>query len=421
MMSSWPQWIPLRPRRLIAAAALALIASTGCASTKVDHLSTNEFKPIEDEAELWKKADDFDTLVDRLATLYEDEALTEYLNSIAKRLLPHLGAADVPTRIRVIPDQYLNAFAQPNGTIYLHTGIIARAESEAELALVISHELVHYVGRHSLRELRKAQNQRDAAMFGSFLLAVAAGAIVDPGSLASHLANVQTSGYSRKLELEADTQALEAMRLAGYDIYEAPKVFEHLMEQAKAIEQPYYHGSHPKLTVRLAETRELIEQLEADGDPTLSTGEAYRDEYLGAIADLLLENADLSLVAGYRDQALRDAHRHVQARPDSIDAHLLLGRLHKSRISRRHERMPAMDAYREVVRIDPNRPEAHRELGLLLRGVGEHEQARSALRRYLELDNEAVDRPIIEAFIQEIASSSKSIVPDPTPALEGSQ
>ncbi len=421
MMSIWPRRIPARPKCLIAAFALGVIAAAGCASTKVDHLSTEEFKPIKDEAELWSKADDFDARVDKLAMLYEDEALAEYLNSIARRLLPHLGAADVPVRVRVIPDQFLNAFAQPNGTIYLHTGIIARAESEAEMALVIGHELVHYVGRHGLRELRKAQNQHSAAMFGSILLGAAVGAVVDPGSLASHLANVQTSGYSRKLELEADIQALEAMRLAGYDVYEAPSVFEHLMEQAKAIEQPFYYGSHPKLSDRLAETQGVISQLEADGDPALTSGEAYRGEYLDAIAKLLLKNAELSLAAGYRDQALRDAHRYVQSRPDGIDGHLLLGLLHKSRISRRHERMPATEAYREVVRIDPDRPEGHRELGLLLRGMGEREEARIALHRYLELDDEAIDRPIIEAYIAELSSSREPALPNSSLELQGSQ
>lgn len=83
--------------------------------------------------------------------------------------------------------------------------------------------------------------------------------------------------------------------------------------------------------------------------------------------------------------------------------------------------MPAMDAYREVVRIDPDRPEGHRELGLLLRGMGEHEEARVALHRYLELENEAIDRPIIEAYIEELASAAMPVLPDPSVELQGSR
>ena len=61
----------------------------------------------------------------------------------------HLVVFDV--KIVVIKDPYLNAFAFPNGVIYIHTGMLARMDNEAQLAALLAHEMSHCIHRHTLR------------------------------------------------------------------------------------------------------------------------------------------------------------------------------------------------------------------------------------------------------------------------------
>lgn len=380
---------------------------SGCASTSVPPITVSDFVPDSDEQELWSRADEADARIAEAGVLFRNEDVERYLDGIARRLLPHIDAADAPFRIRLIVDPLLNAFASPNGSVYLHTGIVARTENEAQLAFVVAHELLHYTRRHSLKEYRVARNRHSAAVAGSVLAAIFAGVVLDPGSLAGHLSNVQTSGYSRDLEREADADALEALRLAGYDIREAPKIFEQLIAETRQIEQSYYYGSHPKLTDRLADAQQTVSRWHpastpAAGEsdtPSADPGPERSTRHDGLIADVLLENAKRAWAMGFRGKAHQNIRRHVAARSMSTDGLMLLGRIHQSRASDDEHRGLAIDAYRRAARSDDTHALAHRELGLLLRGSSPDEHSTAALRRYLELSPEALDRAVIEGLL----------------------
>ena len=118
------------------------------------------------------------------------------------------------------------------------------------------------------------------------------------------------------------------------------------------------------------------------------------------IEGLLLENARLNLEMGYTRKSRQDVERHLAVRPDSIE-----GRLHKSRMSDHEHRDAAIAAYRNVVRIDDDHAEGHRELGLMLRGAQRWSEAARSLERYLEITPGAVDRPMIEAYLRQPATT----------------
>src|SRR6185503_18707656 len=97
--------------------------------------------------------------------LVGDSRLEAYLDRVADRLSPP-GPATGPEapspihyRVRVIADPSLNAFAYPHGSIYLHSGLLARLDGEDELATVLGHEMTHVDGRHMLRRNRSAHNK----------------------------------------------------------------------------------------------------------------------------------------------------------------------------------------------------------------------------------------------------------------------
>ncbi|MCK5237081.1 MAG: M48 family metalloprotease, partial [Deltaproteobacteria bacterium] len=87
--------------------------------------------------------------------LYRDEALDTYLNRVARTVLPLEASGELlEVSVNVILSPYLNAFAYPNGAVYIHSGMLARIENEAQLAALIGHELTHATHRHLLRSTR---------------------------------------------------------------------------------------------------------------------------------------------------------------------------------------------------------------------------------------------------------------------------
>src|SRR5687767_1882001 len=121
--------------------ALVLVA---CASRTVVPIGAGgqPFKPESDERALWARAEKEEEALLKRAKAYDDPLLEEYLTRLTDRLVPEsVRAAGGPgLKVGVIRDPTLNAFAMPNGRIYLHTGLLSRFENEAQLATVLGHE-----------------------------------------------------------------------------------------------------------------------------------------------------------------------------------------------------------------------------------------------------------------------------------------
>ena len=149
-------------RRIAEVAILIALLTCGCASTRLAPIRNTAFAPDADERQMWTDAASIDAALEKGDVHYRDARLEAYLNGVARRLLPHLGAADVQVHIQVLKDPYLNAFALPNGSVYLHSGILARIDNEAQLAIILGHELTHFLERHALKQARTEANGRRA-------------------------------------------------------------------------------------------------------------------------------------------------------------------------------------------------------------------------------------------------------------------
>ncbi len=113
----------------------------------------------EDEQQLWHRVQKEQEAINQSGFLYHEPELEKYLNRIAKKLLKHSIAPDFQIQIKVLKDPNLNAFAYPNGVIYIHTGILARMDNEAQLAALLAHEMTHCTHRHSLRVIRSIKDR----------------------------------------------------------------------------------------------------------------------------------------------------------------------------------------------------------------------------------------------------------------------
>ena len=136
-----------------------------------------------------------------------DRRLNGYVNEIGQQLARTSKRPDIPYTFQVVNDRAINAFATMGGFVYLNRGMIEAADTEAELASVIAHEIAHIVARHAVTQMR------DVALSQGLMGAAGLkeSTIVQMGvQLAVNLPN------SREAELEADQLGLQNLQRVGY-------------------------------------------------------------------------------------------------------------------------------------------------------------------------------------------------------------
>jgi predicted Zn-dependent protease len=160
------------------------------------------------------------------APLASDARLQQYVNHVGRWLALQSERPDLPWRFGVLEAPQVNAFAVPGGTIFITRGLLAKMTSEAELAGVLSHEIVHVVRKHHLKAIQKG------AM--ASLSADAAGAAlnnVNPearGKLIAFGTEMYSRGLDKSDELEADRLGVVIAARGGYDAYGLPAVLQAL-------------------------------------------------------------------------------------------------------------------------------------------------------------------------------------------------
>lgn len=374
-------------RRAAPALALALAA---CATASLPPVTAPGFVPEDEEKAIWREAAEEQHRLDTSGDVFEDAALEAYLMAVARRIVPPAAFKAVPFRIRVLRNFRLNAFALPNGAVYVHTGMLARMDSEAELAVLLGHEMTHATHRHAVREQRQASNWASAwAGISTATLGLAS----PIGGLA---AGAAIRGYGRDMEREADQNGLALVAAAGYDVGEAPKLFRHLEEWVKSEEdeEPFYFGSHPRLDERIESCEQLVATVYKDKRGGSQGAEAFRQK----TSRVLLANARLNLEAGRLDAARRDAEKHIAIDKAGAGGHSVLGEV--ARRTGPESFDLAVVQYRLALQADPRLAEAHRGLGLVLWKKGERKGARAALARYLELEPNAPDRAHVREYLR---------------------
>lgn len=367
-------------RAPVAALALALLA--GCIApqraARLPPLTAPGFAPERDERLLWREAAELDERARRSGAVLADPALERYLAGVARKLTPAAALARLDVRVRVLESASLTAFVTPDGGVFVSLGMLARLENEAQLAMVLGHELTHAVNRHSIVEYRTLKR-------GAALAALLPFSLGELGTLSA------VTGYSRDLEVEADEQGLALVAAGGWDLREAPRPFEHLAAWVKeeGIDEPFFFSTHPRLEERVESVTALLQTRHRGR----SGGEVGAARYRAAVREVVLQAARLDLAAGRFAAAERGARDHLALAPRSGAAWALLGDAARQ-ASQADE---ALARYRKAVALDPGCPEAQRGLGQALARRGDAAGARAALQAYLRLRPAAVDRAWIDA------------------------
>lgn len=364
-----------------AAAVLAIAAAlAGCAATNLSPHTGSRLTLEEDEKRIWLQAEDGEKRLNRSGLVEESPELDSYLDGIVRKLFP-----DIPFefRLRVMRDAGMNAFALPNGAIYIHTGLLARMENEAQLAALLGHEGAHAVNRHAVKGQRELLNK--SALYAAVTLGGWGGSLFTMASV---------TGYRRDMEREADAEGFRRMAAAGYDPSEAPKLFRILAQwiEDSGVKDPYFFSSHPKV-------KERIESFESLSAATVGKGIVNRELFLAKTRDVVFETAGLDLNAGRYESALRGADKYLSVSVGDAKGHFLRGETFRQR-NGTGDGEKAVEEYLRAISADAFFPEPYLALGLIHYKKSEKAEARKYFEKYLMLKPGAPDRSYVEGYIR---------------------
>jgi len=218
-------------------------------------------------------------LIKEFGGIYNDPQITGYVEYLGRKLAAVSETPGEQFTFTVLDNPIVNAFATPGGYVYISRGLMALAESEAELAGVIGHELGHVVARHSSQRMSKATL---AGVFSGLLGA---------GQIGDAIGGLYLTSFSRDQELEADRLGVRYISRAGYD----PAAMTSFLAKMRAnsrlqaqiagrdpnkVDKRDIMSTHPR-------TKERVQQAMQLAGARAGQGVIDRDEYLQRINNMI--------------------------------------------------------------------------------------------------------------------------------------
>ena len=195
----------------------------------------------------------------------DDPEVTDYLGTLGYRLVANSPDPAGPFEFFAIADSSINAFALPGGFVGVHSGLLLTAQSESELASVLSHEIAHVTQRHIARLIAAQQRVGLASMaaLAVAILAARSNSQVSAAAIAAAQAGAIQSqlNFTREHEREADRIGLQIMEKSGFDVHAMPAFFERLQKATRVYENgaPSYLRTHPLTFERIADIQSRIQ------------------------------------------------------------------------------------------------------------------------------------------------------------------
>ncbi len=273
-----------------------LFVLAACGTTNTNFLTGEEQRGAytwQEEVQLGTEADG--QIQAQFGLYDEDPALTAYVERVARDVLSTSAYTDpntpaeirnTPFYFRILDSPVVNAFALPGGYVYLTRGLLSYLENEAQLAVVLGHEIGHVLGRHSSEQAARSQLSQ-LGLIGAAVV----GGVVGGGQVAEGILNYGGTGLGllqlkngRGAEREADRAGVAFAEFAGYDATEAARFFVALQRLGEGSGQsiPNFLSTHPNPGERAATIPELAAQYDPNGV------EVKAEEYLRQIEGIVL-------------------------------------------------------------------------------------------------------------------------------------
>jgi predicted Zn-dependent protease len=367
-----------------ALAALCLIA--GCAGARglcsIQHTRVERFTQLLSFETRRQQSN-----IVRRSEFYRDAHLEEFIAQILCDLTPpHLPEGIAP-RVILVANDAVNAYSFPDGAIYIHTSLLTRLENEAELALVLAHELAHVTHRHALRAFMAYQEIKNSAAAEHGRSHPGAGARDLTAWFGTGEFPEAMCGILRSLEVEADRIGIDMIVKAGYNFIETLEIFEHLKED----------GQNFQSAGRAAEMREAFADIRPLGRRGRLTD---RQAFDTRLHNLLLNQAARELQHGHFDRALQSAQRCSRASPTDARCHFVLGEILRQR-NHPGDHHLALRHYHLSIASDPSLAGSRKAIGLIYLKQGQARLAKSFFETALALNPNAPDSAYIHAYLDQ--------------------
>lgn len=401
--------------------SISVLQVAACVSPNIPSLTVDNanFSVSPIEQKLIQKAVELDRELDLKGFVLGAPELNNYLVTIAQPLVPKEAAQRISFHFYIMRSPVVNAFALPNGSIYLTVGLLARLDNEAELAQVLGHEISHVVLRHSLKVYETNRNNLVAAHIADLFLFGTSIAYLP------YLASV--ASYSREQEDEADRIGLLRISTAGYDTEQALRVFDRIQEVKKGEStEGSWYSSHPSIQER----SDTLQQLVKRGDIPRGGNRIGEATYRHFVSFIARENIELKLHARQYELALDAVNRALLENPQSPElwayqgdalrsmaddpkgaareSSWIYGKTVNDKLVKEFEdKRPefyrrAEEAYQRALSLDKKLSTAQRGMGMVSLGRGDYPIAKERLTAYLNENKHINDREYITNLIKGI-------------------
>ncbi|MDX1914618.1 MAG: M48 family metalloprotease [Methylophilus sp.] len=313
-----------------------------------------------------------------------DPELTTYVQSVGQKLAAVSDRPELPYEFVVLNDSIPNAWAMPGGKIAFNRGLLYELNSEAELAAVLGHEIVHAAARHGAKSMERGMFIQGA------MIAVGIGAqnsdyanlIVGGSQLGAQLIS---SKYGRDAESESDLYGMNYMKKAGYDPMAAVALQETFVRLSAGKNSDFISGlfaSHPPSQARVDANKETLAKLGAGGEwgkeiyaqkvgKLKATQPAYKAYDEGVVA---LKKGDVAT-------ATKLAQKAIAGEPREARFQELLGDIAFTQ----KKPQEALGYYDKAIKLQPDYFKPYIQSGIALFNMGKKKEAEPFLNRANEL------------------------------------
>lgn len=246
-----------------------LLFASGC--TQNPMTGRSEFTglmPAQQEASIG--AAQHEEIIKQYGGVYNNAKIQAYVTEVGQKMAQYSERQDVQYRFTVLDSPIVNAFALPGGYVYVTRGTLAVANSEAELAAVLGHEIGHVAARHQAARYSQGMlTQLGATVLSAAIGVPAASQAIGLGS------NLYMSSYSRDQETQADQLGVRYLSKSGYDMagmsnfLRDMNLYHTTMAQAEGKEEAQfsYFSSHPDTAGRVTQSRGEMARYPAQQSP----------------------------------------------------------------------------------------------------------------------------------------------------------
>ena len=409
-----------------------------------------DFKFGKVDLQLLEQVDLLDARFERDGMVYDDPTTSNYLLHIGQSLIPRdLELDNVKWKFHILRDPQPNAFALPNGSIYVTTGLIALLDNESQLAGVLAHEMTHVLRRHSYMQNRSNRDKfltmNIIAAIGAYAPTGGVGAAISVAAAVAPFIVLSTMyGYSRDLEREADYKAVDMLISAEYPPDEMINTMKLLSNDIEGEQIKVFYNDHPVLQDRI---KYLTDYLGSRADKVTPQMELNREKkvYFQRMQPVMRHNVQLAINAERFRSAvyfakrlvefdktssenaflLAEAYRALGPRSDQLtegeltnsakkdmakkkikttldeEERALLGTPEGQDNWKRHQQ-ESEKYYLQALSSDPPLPTAYRGLGMLYEKLGRTTDAAAQYQKYLALAPAAVDHDRIQKRLDAI-------------------